>query len=1191
MLKMKYLNIIFILICCNAKAQTLPDEMIRKMTPLSPTAASLGVYGDTPVSLYTGVPDISVPIYEIHVGNFSLPISISYHASGIKVDEVASSVGLGWALNAGGVLNRNQRGIPDELMIDGYTSDVQQKVGIILNAPSNDPFNPAALSAASDFNQYDTESDIFNFSFPGGFGKFFIDPSGNYYFLPVNHKFKINFLDQGRVYPNPQRSFFARWIIEDNSGVKYVYGTTLDGRTDAYEQICTDGIQDYECEFNIGVNSWFLNEIILANDQRIKINYETVNYSVPNTLSTSLFLGDPTNNTGECAMSKSTTRGTLNYSRAMRIRQIIFPNGKVEFTPGENRNDLVGDMTLGSINVYSLGKDNITYTLEKSFQFSYSNGNRLVLNSIEETSPTGTNSKKYSFDYNNYPLPPRGSTAQDLWGYYNGQQTNFDLIPILLQPNAAGGFTQLVAGANRAVDPRYTQAGILTKITYPTGGTSEFVYENNTVTCQNISGIDLCSILDNTPQYPIDMAGGNFQFFHQNTEEVSPEFLMLPYFNSYLKIQTYSTIPSCISNSGVWNCISEIDLERKNDDGSFTTVGWGLHDSDTYASNLSGTYRLRVKWPPGDPLGDPATGYFFGIAISFPQEYKSPQLNLAKGERFGGGLRIKTINNYEPLTNKTFSRSYNYDYNDNDGALSGQTSGVLTNVPINFYNKARCMTLTVDGTETASTCFQTVLSSNTQANLLSHDGISVGYKKVKEIIGDGGIGMKEYYFTTVKDYPDDNVLPSTRYPFPPATSYEWRRGLTSTSSVRKDNGDPIKSSSLDYIFDNSYTFDPINYKSISCIKIAQIPQVLGGQESGETVCATYNTYSIYSIATESFYLDKQIDTDYSSAGAATKTTYYAQDHAAIDVKVITTTDSKGRLIKTYFKYPVDFGNTGIANSDDALGVKKLLDFNMIKTPIEKINTITGSDNKEMIIGAILTTYFPDKPVPSKNYNLPIDTPIPFDASFTQSTIDANGNFIKDFRYKEVVNYKTYDNFFNPVELNKTNDVSHSFVWGYNNVFVIAEAKNASANLIFHTSFEETNDGGNSAENDSKTGKYSKVDGYANTLTGLSPNTSYMLTYWQKTGAGWTLQTQLITLNSSTTSYSISLTGQVDEVRFYPQGAQMSTYTYEPIIGVTSITDPNGLSTYYEYDEFGRLKLVRDSDRNIVKRYNYQYKLD
>lgn len=87
----------------------------EKVVPSSPAVASLGKFGVVPVSPYTGIPNIDIPLYTVKSGSLELPISLSYHAGGVKVEEVASAVGLGWALNAGGVIGRSIRGLADEL--------------------------------------------------------------------------------------------------------------------------------------------------------------------------------------------------------------------------------------------------------------------------------------------------------------------------------------------------------------------------------------------------------------------------------------------------------------------------------------------------------------------------------------------------------------------------------------------------------------------------------------------------------------------------------------------------------------------------------------------------------------------------------------------------------------------------------------------------------------------------------------------------------------------------------------------------------------------------------------------------------------------------------------------------------------------------------------------------------------------
>lgn len=76
----------------------------QRVFPPSPTAASLGRYGEVPVTMYSGIPNINIPLFELESTKLSLPVSMSYQATGVKVEEIPGWVGLGWALNAGGVI-------------------------------------------------------------------------------------------------------------------------------------------------------------------------------------------------------------------------------------------------------------------------------------------------------------------------------------------------------------------------------------------------------------------------------------------------------------------------------------------------------------------------------------------------------------------------------------------------------------------------------------------------------------------------------------------------------------------------------------------------------------------------------------------------------------------------------------------------------------------------------------------------------------------------------------------------------------------------------------------------------------------------------------------------------------------------------------------------------------------------------
>ncbi|MBX9733964.1 MAG: hypothetical protein K2X37_07860, partial [Chitinophagaceae bacterium] len=96
------------------------------------------------------------------------------------------------------------------------------------------------------------------------------------------------------------------------------------------------------------------------------------------------------------------------------------------------------------------------------------------------------------------------------------------------------------------------------------------------------------------------------------------------------------------------------------------------------------------------------------------------------------------------------------------------------------------------------------------------------------------------------------------------------------------------------------------------------------------------------------------------------------------------------------------------------------------------------------------------------------------------------------------------------------------------------------------------------------------------------NRNYILQWWNYANGKWNFNQQPYT---GTTSIS----GIIDEIRIFPEDAQMTTYAYDSRYGLIGICDMNNRITSYEYDRLGRLKLVRDQDGNIVKTIDYNYK--
>ncbi|MFN4973986.1 MAG: hypothetical protein ACK5GV_01940, partial [Bacteroidota bacterium] len=159
----------FIIICLLSIALVVNSQqnagMFGRVNIASPNAAALGKYGDIPVNNHTGIPSISIPLYTLKEGSLSVPVSLSYHASGLRVEENASWVGAGWSLNAGGVITRTVKDKPDERR----TQSMQQEYGHLSNGGFvNYPLNTTLKSTTHDF-----EPDLFSFNFNGYSGKFY----------------------------------------------------------------------------------------------------------------------------------------------------------------------------------------------------------------------------------------------------------------------------------------------------------------------------------------------------------------------------------------------------------------------------------------------------------------------------------------------------------------------------------------------------------------------------------------------------------------------------------------------------------------------------------------------------------------------------------------------------------------------------------------------------------------------------------------------------------------------------------------------------------------------------------------------------------------------------------------------------------------------------------------------------------
>lgn len=477
----------------------------------SPNAASLGMYGEVPISEYTGVPNILIPIYNIESGDIKLPVGLQYHSSGIKVAQESTWVGLGWTLNLGGVITRVVKGLDDfGVNPRGYFYDEP-----FITDGSN---NLDSLSAPSKYNYYnqirggirDGEPDIFFFNFGDYSGKFYFERCKNRqssFAYPISEK--INNL---KIEYNLEDSSF---VILDSKGYKYCFETKEE--TLYYSRTFINQIPDPKFiipsyAFTV-TSSWYLDKIESPNGNSIKFEYDTKKYRTESELSLKEEVRSPIS----CEVEHIQGDGYLSpklghryerykYSKTINkniyLSKVTFNNGYILINTS-NRKDIrtfkdnffnyLGPQKIDSIVLYDNFHKKIS---DYTFKYGYFNQEsdnpsflRLKLLSFKKNGES-----PFLFKYNEtIKLPEKQSKQIDHWGYFNGKNSQSNtwsyrkpsypirigtLIPSLHEKMDTLSLNYF--GANRETDSVKCQSGILKSITYPTGGSTNLVYESNT---------------------------------------------------------------------------------------------------------------------------------------------------------------------------------------------------------------------------------------------------------------------------------------------------------------------------------------------------------------------------------------------------------------------------------------------------------------------------------------------------------------------------------------------------------------------------------------------------------------------------------------------------------------------------------------------------------------------------------------
>jgi YD repeat-containing protein len=458
---------------------------MKKVIPPSPEAANLGKYGNVPVSLFTGTPQISIPLASIGQ-RYPLNISLSYNNSGFKPGEPASWVGLGWNLNAGGVITKSVVGNPD--MDDNYFS--QQNLVLPTN---NDLFGRYDMINQMRSGAIELQSDVYFYNVGAMSGKFYIKRDGT-----IIKKTKDNTIISVVCLNCSTNSWFT---IVDEKGYTFEF-KDFERSTTVNDPQPSDVLPRQPDTYN---SSWYLTKITSPDGKEVidfeyhdlggSIVHKTLNSNIQSQSITFQYANNGTT-------TSSTAFGDISQNEVRRKRYIskisVSSLGQVisyvNFESVANqREDLFNgdypeERLLKKVQVFQKNGFGNTFLMKQEIELGYSYfidpvspvgevGRRLRLDFVRENAVDGITPNKppYQLTYNPFQSGCTNPMAVDHWGYANGF-ANGTLIPSV---NINGTIFGLGSGGVREANYGSALGGVIKSITYPTGGYTEFTWEGH----------------------------------------------------------------------------------------------------------------------------------------------------------------------------------------------------------------------------------------------------------------------------------------------------------------------------------------------------------------------------------------------------------------------------------------------------------------------------------------------------------------------------------------------------------------------------------------------------------------------------------------------------------------------------------------------------------------------------------------
>ncbi len=1162
------LTLLAITICTGVMAQVVPQLSSFNIAPASPAASTFQKFGDYPVDLSSGIPNISVPLYEIKTPRFTIPISISYHARGFKPSQEVGVVGLGWSLSPDLRISRMVQSAPDEFSRFPYPIQTSSQIDLF---DAGDREYLRSLDLDQRFGGLkDSEYDIFYYDLLSGGGKFFIYPTGSVGENGVQPK---------RPATSPYRPLKITSDSDyNNSPINYF--DIIDEKGDIYRFAATEtavpNIHDPDIDYRSG---WLITQII-SNDKSDTITFKYENWNRSTSTKADLFIVTdnivavqtrecgsslqgctPIGSNGAVSSVTTTSTTTSNYF-GKRLSEIYFRGGslKLEYGPGG-----IGEIQF----LTKIRIRNRSGQTERSVEFNQArfgtNTQYYKLSDLRIVDAASSVDQIYSFTYeednaSSVPTSPITNSGIDRWGFYNGKQAqNLNLLPNwTIQPST--GLPLTAGSANRESDEQAMKTFSLKSIKYPTGGETQFVFEGNrmyygTGTYRIVGGLRIKQFINVDP---LSNVTTKKTYKYGSSESGNGNLTVNPYdINRFT--QQYFDIKLC-----TWCSSGLLDNQNLASTARITVISSDFSDGSGLFE-MNPVFYTHVSEYIGDEITNTGkTQYVFDEPV-----------NGYTGND-PGNTHLQVVSDWRGrnLIERTVFEN---------------TGGTYSEVEkeVNVYNKKQVYSL--QGMKVVSNLFGKSTANDPSQDLFFYtlyQGVSAfpAYRYYDYTITTGISELSSQTVTrdgvqTVGTFTYGTVYPTEPYHNEPlnvtqAASngttvqnvFKYPHEMTGLTGVALEVNNIMKAQNLILPIEETYSSNGSSMKKINnfshlgngLIKLNN-EQTSANTQPPETRIefVGYDGFGNLQVFRKTGDVTTSVLWGYRNAypiAEARNATFNSvkeivpSQNALVFNGLIPNNDAVEQLLGAFTinsQQGISWTGT-IARSNSKYTVFKIIFKN-------SLGSIVYEADYSGIIGSIAFT----PPV----YNYDPNTPLP-------SYVFTPG------RYSV---YYTYDR----DEPETPNLQLQNFT-----ITNILQKPKYHDN-VFHTSFEE--DG--SIDASARTGTKVKLGTFSLPMPAVTGK--YNLTYWTRTGTTgqWVYTSEIVDVTSSSLPDRVvgNASTYIDEIRFYPEKSMMTTYTYNLLWGVSCITDENSISTYFEYDTNGRFSTIKDNDRNIVKYIEYHQK--